>query len=324
MNVADFSSWLELQELPLKAWGDFVVREITNRVSMELGEQRYKVFFKVPPGSRVKDIGSALKKFAKKNYDDPKHEMTDLVGARFVVLLRSDISIVESAIQMNNVWTARRDRHPLDERLDAPSSFDYQSVHYIVRNTEDRMVDGVLVPTESACEVQIRTVLQHAYAELGHDRIYKEEGEIPKSVHRLLARCMALMETTDEMFCSAVEELDRVNMSREKWASLVDNCFSQMGIEFQPTLQDQEAIQIFDTFKDLIQTADMALVTTSVHPLITNKIKERAKENCLFRKPIILLVYWLIQNYSDNVQHHWPFQKFDVELGQVMSDLGIS
>lgn len=323
MNAADFSSWLASQQTPLKVWGEFVVQEICNRVSNELDIQRYKGFFKVPPGSRVKESSSALKKLVKKAYANPKHEMSDLVGARFVVLLRSDIPIVEAAIQTNNAWTARRDRHPLDERLEAPSSFDYQSVHYIVRNIEDRTIDGVFVPAETACEVQVRTILQHAYAELGHDRIYKEEGAIPKSVHRLIARGMALMETTDEIFCSAVEELDRVNVTREKWATQLDNNFSEMGIEFQPTLDDQEAVQIFDTFKDLIQTADMALVFSNVKPL-TKKIKERAKKGGLFGKPIILLVYWLVEKHSDYAQHHWPLPKFNSELEQVMSDLGIA
>ena len=324
MNAIDFSSWLVSQETPLRAWGEFVVEEVCTRVSNELGEKRYKGFFKVPPGSRVKEINSAVKKLAKKNYDDPKHEMSDLVGARFVVLLRSDIPIVEHAIRTNNAWTARRDRHPLDERLEAPSSFDYQSVHYIVRNTEERMIENVLVPAEIACEVQVRTVLQHAYAELGHDRIYKEDGPVPKSVHRLIARCMALMETTDEIFCSAVEELDRVNLSREKWASLLDARFSEAGIAFMPTLSDHEAIQILDTFKDLIQSADMDAVFGQLPSSVMNKIKERAGEDKLFGKPLILLVYWLAQNHSDNIKQHWPIPKFNAELDQAMSDLGIS
>lgn len=324
MNPVDFSSWLASQEAPLKAWGEFVVQEICARVSNELGENRYKGFFKVPPGSRVKEINSALKKFAKKKYNDPKYEMSDLVGARFVVLLRADIPIVERAIRTNNAWTARRDRHPLDERLEAPSSFDYQSVHYIVRNPEERIIESVLVPAEIACEVQVRTILQHAYAELGHDRIYKEDEPVPKSVHRLIARCMALMETTDEIFCSVVEELDRVNLSREKWALLLDARFSEAGVAFQPTLSDHEAIQILDTFQDLIQSADMDAVLGELPLSAMNKIKERTGAGKLFGKPLVLLVYWLVKNHSDYVERHWPIPKFKAELDQVMSDLGIS
>lgn len=324
MNATDFSSWLVSQETPLRVWGGFVVQEICTRVSIELGEKRYKGFFKVPPGSRVKDATSSIKKFAKKKYIDPKHEMSDLVGARFVVLLRSDIPIVEHAIRTNNAWTARRDRHPLDERLEAPSSFDYQSVHYIVRNPEERMIENVSIPAEMACEVQVRTVLQHAYAELGHDRIYKDDGPVPKSVHRLIARCMALMETTDEIFCSAVEELDRVNLSHKKWASLLDAHFSEAGIAFIPTLSDHEAIQILDTFRDLIQSADMDAVFGQLPSSVMNKIKERAGEDKLFGKPLILLVYWLVKNHSDSVKQHWPIPKFNAEFDHVMSDLGIS
>jgi putative GTP pyrophosphokinase len=324
MNSIDFSLWLGSQQESLEAWGKFVVKEVTARVSAEIGEKRYKGFFKVPPVSRVKEIDSALKKFTKKQYDEPKHQMSDLVGARFVVLLRTDIPIVESAIQANNSWTVRRDRNPLDERLEAPLTFDYQSVHYIVRNTEDRLIEGVPVPADIACEVQVRTVLQHAYAELGHDRIYKEDGPVPKSVHRLVARCMALMETTDEIFCSAVEELDRVNLSRGELASLLDAQYADRSVAFLPSLQDDEAVQILDTFKEQLRIADMQSFLAQFPPALWGKIKERADGVNLFAKPAALAVYWLVQQHGDYLKNHWPLPKFNSNVEQIKSDLGIA
>lgn len=324
MKSADFSAWLTSQQTCLKVWGEFVVQEVCSRLETDIEDKKYKTLFKISPGSRVKEIDSALKKLEKKKYQDPKHEMSDLVGVRFVVLLRSDIQIVESAIQSINAWTVRRDRNPLDERLEAPSTFDYQSVHYIVRNSEDRMIHDVLVPADTACEVQVRTVLQHAYAELGHDRIYKEDGPVPKSVHRLVARCMALMETTDEIFCSAVEELDRVNLSREKLSRLLDAQFVSQGITFTPSLEDDESVQILDTFKDQLQIADMETSISQMSAALIQKIRGRATGDNLFCKPVVFVVYWLLANHADYVQRHWPIPKFHAEIEQVKSDLGIA
>lgn len=324
MNSADFSIWLTSQQAHLEAWGKFVVEEVCGRLSAELGAEKYKTFFKIHPGSRVKEVHSAVKKLAKKKYNEPRHQMSDLVGARFVVLLRSDIAIVERAIQSIYTWTVRRDRNPLDERLEAPATFDYQSVHYIVSNTEDRYVRGILVPADTACEVQVRTVLQHAYAELGHDRIYKEDQPIPKSVHRLIARCMALMETTDEIFCSAVEELDRVNLTREKLSSLLDKGFSDRGLSFTPSLQDEEAVQVLDTFKDQLQIADIETFLSTLPASISQKIRERAANGNLFCKPVVLAAYWLFQHEEDCTQRYWPIPKFAADIERIKSDLGIA
>lgn len=322
MNSTDFSDWLGSQHSSLQAWGKFVIQEVCNRLSGELEPKRYKAFFKVTPESRVKEVASALKKLAKKNYADPTRDMSDLVGARFVVLLRSDIPIVERAIQTCDAWTIRRDRNPLDERLEAPSTFDYQSVHYIVWNDNDRYIDNILVRAGTACEVQIRTVLQHAYAELGHDRIYKGDGPVPKTVHRLVARCMALMETTDEIFCNAVEELDRVNLSREVLSKLLDEKFSSIGIAFIPSLQDDEAVQILDTFKDLLQTADLKTFLSEMPVSQIKKIRDRAKDSNLFCKPTVLAVYWLVEYHEDYVKNYWPIPKFASQIEQIYSDLG--
>lgn len=324
MKSTDFSVWLTSQQACLKVWGEFVVQQVCARLSTELEDEKYKALFKVTPGSRVKEISSAIKKLEKKKYSDPKHQMSDLVGARFVVLLRSDIPIVERAIQSINAWTIRRDRNPLDERLEAPSTFDYQSVHYIVRNTEDRMIDGVLVPSDIACEVQVRTILQHAYAELGHDRIYKEDAPVPKSVHRLIARCMALMETTDEIFCNAVDELDRVNLSREELSSLLNAFFEEKAMAFVPSLADEDAINILDTFKDQLRIADMQTFLANMPAKLISKIRQRADGENIFSKPVVLAVYWLFQQNEDYVQRNWPLQKFSSQVEQIKSDLGLA
>lgn len=322
--MSNFKQWLETQQLSLEAWGDFITKEVCQHVQEKIGPDRFKGFFKIPANFRTKDISSALKKQEKKQYSDPKTAMTDLVGARFVVLLRTDIAIVEQVITTHWAWTIRRDRNPLDERDAAPSSFDYQSVHYILRNTEDRIINGVSVPAETACEVQIRTVLQHAYAELGHDRIYKGETTIPASVRRLVARSMALMETTDEMFCAAVDQLACVNISREAWAKILDDCYRDASISFSPTLQDKEALEIIDTFSEYLKKADSSEIKNIASGAILKRIKNRIKVDNLFCKPTVLLVYWLVQNLNNETRRMWPIPKFSNELDQIFSDLGFS
>ena len=50
------------------------------------------------------------------------------------------------------------------------------------------------------CEIQVRTILQHAWAEIEHDIVYKSPGEIPFRVRRRFACLAGLLEIADREF----------------------------------------------------------------------------------------------------------------------------
>jgi hypothetical protein len=56
------------------------------------------------------------------------------------------------------------------------------------------------------CEIQIRTILQHAWAEISHEFFYKREKTIPESVRSRLRELGVLLQKIDGAF---VEEIDR-------------------------------------------------------------------------------------------------------------------
>lgn len=319
-----FENRLDEMRLALDAWGRFIVERITELVELELGSANFKAFFKIKPEYRCKDKTSALKKLSKKKYTDPSSQMTDLVGARFVVLLKSDIDVVERVVIAHTAWSRSRDRNPEDEQERDPTSFAYQSVHYLLRNTEEFTFAGVRIPEGLCCEVQIRTLLQHAYAELGHDRIYKGE-HVPISVHRLVARSMALMETTDEMFVAAVRELDQVNRQRDQWCSFLDETMKPI-VEFPlETKADADALEVLDTFKQQLTSASLDSVRAELNAVITARIQHRAAAGeSLFRKPVVLAVYWLVRNFPFEVEPVWPIPSLRSGLATVKSDLGIA
>ena len=320
MTDDDFSSWLEAQEPALKAWGEYVVAKVIERVGEEIGLDRLNQIFKVGTTPRVKATTSALIKKAK--YEFPQEQMTDLIGARFVVLLRSDIEIVARAITTFGGWAPRLDRSPDEESKSAPSSFHYQSMHFLIRNTRAFTSDrGTLIPEGTTCEVQIRTLLQHAYAELTHDRIYKGKV-VPKSVERLVARCMALMETTDDMFCRAVDELERVKKTRETFGAVIDALDPETFDHYVPTADDPEASEILDTYWHLIEPADVAEIGAVLTPFVKGKIKQRKATQALFAMPIVLVVYWLAARHRISVRELWPNPELGDELERVFSDLG--
>lgn len=320
----DFGDWLDEVEPALKTWGSFVVAKLTELVELEIGQEQINCFFKVKPQFRVKDKQSALDKQKIKQYADPKEQMTDLVGARFVVLLKFDLEVVEKALIEYPGWTRSKDRDPVGEQKDRPKHFDYQSVHYIVRTADDIEVDGIQVPAGMSCEVQIRTLLQHAYAELVHDKFYKGVGYIPPSADRLVARSMALMESTDDMFVQAVRELNAVNKSRDEWCKMLDAAVGPLIPGHTPTVQDHDALEILEEFRDLLPSANIDAVKTLLTTPVIAKIQVSHAQGNLYAKPIVLLVYWLLAEHPYLVGARWPVPALLSGFDKVRTHMGIS
>ncbi|WP_196770032.1 GTP pyrophosphokinase [Vibrio mimicus] len=184
-----------------KAWGDLVVSELCQKLE-ELGRD-LGVHLKQPAKVRIKSDDSLIDKAfyrPNKNYENPYDDIEDKVGCRFVVLLVEHIDELSKIIKSSKRWEYIECRHFCEERKREPLLFTYQSVHYVVRARTDEQVNGETVKTGTPCEIQIRTLLQHAYAELTHDAVYKAKRVVKPEVHRTVAKSMALIETTDDFF----------------------------------------------------------------------------------------------------------------------------
>ncbi|MDN7603917.1 hypothetical protein QZM68_29580 [Burkholderia gladioli] len=325
MTPDEFGLLLQGKAPSLRAWGGFVVSKISERVRDHIGEQRYKNFFKVPPVFRLKDVDSAKKKMADKGYLDPESQMTDLVGARFVVLLRTDIRVVEDALTGYTGWTLSRDRDFEFEVSKQPEVFDYQSVHYLVSCPVDEDVGGTNVLAGTTCEIQIRTLLQHAYAEVVHDNVYKPGGIVPPQTRRVIARSMAFVESADELFCEAVEQLAVVNTNREQWFDfLAPLYFSISGIDVAQS-DSQDVLSVVDTFRDFLAGADREEVRQLVsNPELSRHIRRRSADGGLFSRPTCIIAYWLAEKYPRALMSSWPLSSQDSDLRQVLTDLGIA
>ena len=73
------------------------------------------------------------------------------------------------------------------------------------------------------CEIQIRTLLQHAYSEISHDSTYKGPFMNDKEILRQLAKSMALMEATDDYFCDI---FNKMSDDKRKFANFLNELFT--------------------------------------------------------------------------------------------------
>ena len=124
-------------------------------------------------------------------------QVHDLVGLRVVTYFEDGVEEVASVIE-------RAYEIDLGNSVDKgkqlnPTQFGYRSLHYVC--SVPARFRGL---TESLprlkFEIQIRSILQHAWAQMEHDLGYKSKESIPLAFRRRFSRLAGLLEIVDEEF----------------------------------------------------------------------------------------------------------------------------
>ncbi|HHX8652170.1 TPA: GTP pyrophosphokinase [Vibrio diabolicus] len=324
MNEQEFFQKWQEQEPMYSAWGELVVSTICEKLN-QAGED-LSSFLKQPCNHRVKSAESLVDKaFYRpgKNYQDPFNDIEDKVGCRFVVLLVEHINKITEIIENEDLWDAVECRHFTQERNEAPLLFTYQSVHYVVRLKSDFEYGGVVIEANTPCEIQIRTLLQHAYAELTHDAVYKAKTMVEPEVHRTVARSMALIETTDDFFSTVNNKLAcDVTEKYGIQGELDKTYFSFTGLK--SIKAQKSSIVILDQYKHLLSEdfADKIKSFLDANQYISELIIKGRECNPLYTQSIILFIYWMIKKRKNILLAHWPLERKIIE--KLASELGVS
>lgn len=149
--------------------------------------------------SRTKEIASFREKItrASKAYIDPLTELTDLSGIRIITYYQDDADAIGALI--SGEFLVQSVSGASDP--EAPGEFGYRSAHYVVQLSDARasLIEwGGLGGLHA--EIQVRTVLQHAWAAISHKLQYKREQDVPRTLRRKLSRLSALFEIADDEF----------------------------------------------------------------------------------------------------------------------------
>jgi ppGpp synthetase/RelA/SpoT-type nucleotidyltranferase len=159
---------------------------------------------------RTKSVASFAAKATRKVdgkplYTDPLREITDQIGVRVITYVHSDVAAVvgvfDDALQI-------LDDRDLGEETAREGRFGYASRHLLVQVTDPPppSYDDLVGYRAS---VQVRTVLQHAWAEFEHDIRYK--GTVPEEhasdLDRRFTLAAGLLELADQEFAAIRERL---------------------------------------------------------------------------------------------------------------------
>lgn len=149
---------------------------------------------------RVKEKLSAQKKMARPNsgYNEVE-DLHDLLGMRVITYFTDQVddvaALFEAEFEIDPDLS--KDRRATQD----PDRFGYVSLHYVAKLSSARSV----LPEWAAYkdlrfEVQIRTILQHSWAEIEHDLGYKTAVTIPAHIRRRFSRLAGLLEIADDEF----------------------------------------------------------------------------------------------------------------------------
>jgi len=163
---------------------------------------------------RTKTIRSFEEKIQNKKYVDPYNEVTDLSGIRIILYYQDDINEIIRIIK--HEFLIDEPNSSYQNIFQNPNQFGYNSTHIVIQLSSDR----AKLPEWNSCinlkaEIQIRTVLQHAWASISHVLQYKSKEDIPPKLQRQLFRLSGLFELADEEFLSIrnrhIDLLNKVN-----------------------------------------------------------------------------------------------------------------
>ena len=153
---------------------------------------------------RVKEEKSLAGKLERKGDSyNTLEDITDILGCRVICFLSDEIDVIGRKVEEKFVvdWENSSDKRALIKE----DAFGYLSLHYICS-----LPAGDKWPNEicgKKFEIQIRTILQHAWSAIHHDIGYKSEFGVPKDIRRQFARLAGLLELADDEFVRARDNM---------------------------------------------------------------------------------------------------------------------
>src|SRR6476661_4940099 len=148
---------------------------------------------------RVKHIESAQQKILSKSYDQPWNQLMDLVAGRIFTYFKEDSPLVEGVVRKHFTVDEGSSINKADD-LDH-NEFGYTSRHLVCQVshlTQDLRLGASLKGLNF--EIQIRTVLEHGWAEIEHELVYKARTAVPDLIRRRFAASAAALELIEHEF----------------------------------------------------------------------------------------------------------------------------
>jgi Uncharacterized protein conserved in bacteria len=267
---------------------------------------------------RTKNIQSAKEKIKRKKYKHPEIQMMDLSGIRIIAYFESDVTKISDLIKSS--FNVDLGNSLNKDKLLAKDQFGYRSIHYICDLGEVRSsLPEFEKIGELKFEVQIRTVLQHAWAELAHDRDYKFSSGLPLELERKLYLYAGMLEVADKGFDELSEQIDKyiedfelssaddnydVDINTLNLAAFTNVWLEKLGDIYFPS-DDKESLNELVTELNAFGITKISQLKSIIPPSFEEKAIERGYTTTIAG----LVRDWMLINdykkYHEQVPYDW-------------------
>lgn len=199
MEKRNIEEWYDQNKL---LYEDFVgrVEDLLKTLLRQAGIPYHSV------NGRLKERASCIEKCVRKEYKTPE-QMMDLAGLRIITHTTAEVQRVCEVIEREFQVDAENSGNKAQDM--GVDKVGYLSVHYIVQMSPKRLELPEYVRFKGlCCEIQVRSLLQHAWAEIEHDRSYKFAGVLPEEIQRKFYLVAGTLELMDQEFCALSREID--------------------------------------------------------------------------------------------------------------------
>lgn len=170
---------------------------------------------------RAKDPDSAGEKIVRKKYGRPAQQMTDVIGARVITLL--DHSADAATARLRDRFDVE-EKYSVDKTRDLkPREVGYRSTHLVIKPSVTGIDHVREILSRTLVEVQVRSTIAHAWAEIEHSHRYKGGNSVPAEIQRRFDALAGTLELVDREFTSIAADVVRhVEDLRRRYAELKD------------------------------------------------------------------------------------------------------
>ena len=280
---------------------------------------------KLLPAARVKKLNSFISKalYRDKKYADPIQEINDKVGTRLVLLTTNQLAEAEKLLCAYAGWEAKIDKNISNEIELAPSQFGYLATHIIVRERKHVVDSTGEILNPIACEIQLKTSLQHTYSEVSHSTVYKGPYRHETDLLRKLARSMALMEAVDGYFHDMFGIINSPESKPFAFSKVMEVSFGKLWPDFKAEDTDPNLYHsIFDKMYDE-SALDIQKLERFVIQYEQSLLRIIANDRYyISRQPILIFVAYLLKFRPYLIERRWEFD--DEILDEISAQMGIS
>lgn len=210
---------------------DMVVRRLYRKINGILQSAGLKPTIKF----RIKDFDSYYDKLNRFYDKGESIVITDLLAMRIICPFLENLEEVEHLLKENfkiHEIERKGEQHSFKE-------FGYDSTHILIRLPEYALEENMPF-AKDVCEVQLRTTLQDAWAEVEHQLVYKSDLKIPnESIKRKLASLNASLTLSDIIFQEIRDFQKEIKEKDERRRKAFHNKIKVMDSDFMSHESDE-------------------------------------------------------------------------------------